>query len=108
MKNWDNVESPNSACPHEVIEDPAGIRRSPCKENPLKNGWCAFHQYAYQFMAAGASLGYPAIDINESLSVGVGEGSWMAYATHYLPRATRQKQVRQALAVAQQKFREAS
>ena len=56
---------------------------SPCTSKPLKNGWCATHQYIQAFLEEGARIGYPRLRVNEGLWIGDGIGGWEAFAQRY-------------------------
>ena len=72
------------------------ITSTPCSSKPLKNGWCATHQYVQAFLEQGATIGYPRLQVNEGLWIGAGIAQWEAYAEHYAGR--RIQEVLQAIA----------
>lgn len=70
-----------------------------CNASTWKDGWCQEHHYVESFLQDGASLGWPALRINEALSIGRGIANWEAYAVR-LPKDTdRLLEVRRAIAV---------
>jgi hypothetical protein len=62
------------------------IVKSPCTGKPLKNGWCAMHQYCLEMLERGARLGYPRMQVNEGLWIGAGIANWEGYAVCYAAR----------------------
>jgi hypothetical protein len=62
----------------------------PCTSKPLKNGWCATHQYCQAFLEQGAKIGYPRLRINEGLWLGAGICGWEAFAQYYAPKHTQE------------------
>lgn len=69
---------------------------APCTAKPLKNGWCAEHQYIQAFLEEGARIGYPRLRINEGIWIGEGIGGWEGYAQYYSRK--RMQDVLQAIA----------
>ena len=78
-----SVASPQSRCPFVcAIADRKGhIKGVPCQGKPLAgSAWCPEHQQAQTLLDLGAILGYPRIQLTRHRAIGLGRGSWEAYA----------------------------
>jgi hypothetical protein len=69
---------PRKRCPHSVLTDNHKIH--PCKGMPGANGWCEEHAASHDLLCLGATLGYPAVELNPYRSIAAGVANWEAYA----------------------------
>ena len=78
-----SVAGPHARCPfvYTVADRKGHIKGIPCLGEPLAGSvWCAEHQQAQTLLDLGAQLGYPRTQLTRHRSIGLGRGSWEAYA----------------------------
>jgi hypothetical protein len=72
---------PRAQCPHGVlVERKSLMYREICNQPATHDGWCEAHALSHRFLELGASLGYPALDLNQYRGVFAGCANWEGYA----------------------------